>query len=109
MTSNVEVIAAIALLLEDKYDEDKNVQKRSQWVWPWLGSRKIDGAYFHFFFCSVFVGVFFRLYHFAFLGHLESQLILLKVNHNIMIPNFKSIEAKDKIFQIFWSHFNSSK
>ena len=54
MASNVEVIAAIALLLEDKYDEDENVQKRSQWAWPWLGRRKIDGAYFHFFFCSVF-------------------------------------------------------
>ena len=57
----------------------------------------------------IYVGVFFRMSHFVFLGYLVSKLILLKVNQNIMIPNFKRMEAKDEIFQIFWSGFNSSK
>ena len=52
---------------------------------------------------------FFRMSHFVFLGYLVSKLVLLKVNQNIMIPNFKRVEAKDEIFQFFWSGFNSSK
>ena len=47
--------------------------------------------------------------HFVFLGYLVSKLILLKVNQNIMIPNFNRMEAKEEIFLIFWSGFNSSK
>ena len=46
--------------------------------------------------------------HFIFLGYLVSKLTLLKDNQNIMIPNFKMMEAKDEIFQIFWSGFNSN-
>ena len=44
---------------------------------------------------------FFRMPYFVFLGYLLSKLILLKVNQNIMIPNFKRIETNDEIFQIF--------
>ena len=44
---------------------------------------------------------------FCFLGYLVSKLILLRVNQNIMIPNFKRMDAKDEIFQIFWCKVRS--
>ena len=60
-------------------------------------------------FRNIYVGVYFRMSHFVFLRYLVSKLVLLKVNQNIMIPNFERMEAKDEIFQFFWSGFNSSK
>ena len=44
MMSNVQVITAIALLLDDEDEEKENVQERSQWVRPWIARRKPDGA-----------------------------------------------------------------
>ena len=46
MMSNVQVIAAIALLLDDEDEEKENVQERSQWVRPWIARRKSDGAFY---------------------------------------------------------------
>ena len=46
MISNVQVIAAIALLLDGKDEEKENVQERSQWVRPWIARRKPDGAFY---------------------------------------------------------------
>ena len=44
--SNVQVIAAIALLLDDEDEEKENVQERSQWVRPWIARRKPDGSFY---------------------------------------------------------------
>ena len=44
--SNVQVIAAITLLLDDEDEEMENVQERSQWVLPWIARRKPDGAFY---------------------------------------------------------------
>ena len=44
--SNVQVIADIALLLDDEDEEKKNVQEPSQWVRPWITRRKPDGAFY---------------------------------------------------------------
>ena len=46
MMSNVQVISAIALLLNDEDEEKENVQERSQWVQPWIARRKHDGAFY---------------------------------------------------------------
>ena len=46
MMSNVQSIAAIALLLDDEDEEKENVQERSQWVRPWIARRKPDGAFY---------------------------------------------------------------
>ena len=46
MMSNVQVIAAIALLLDDEDEEKENVQESSQWVRPWIARRKSDGAFY---------------------------------------------------------------
>ena len=45
--SNVQVIDAIALLLDDEDQEKENVQERSQWVRPSIAKRKTDGAFLH--------------------------------------------------------------
>ena len=44
--SNVQVIPAIDLLLDDEDEEKENVQERSQWVRPWIAKRKSDGAFY---------------------------------------------------------------
>ena len=44
--SNVQVISAIALLLDDKDEEKENVQECSYWVQPWIARRKHDGAFY---------------------------------------------------------------
>ena len=44
--SNVQVIAALALLLDDEDEEKENIQERSQWVQPWIARRKSDGAFY---------------------------------------------------------------
>ena len=46
LMSNVQVIAAIALLLDDEDEHKENVQERSQWVRPWIARRKPDGAFY---------------------------------------------------------------
>ena len=46
MTSNVQVIPAIDLLLDDEDEEKENVQERSQWVRPWIAKGKSDGAFY---------------------------------------------------------------
>ena len=46
MMSNVQVLAAIALLLDGEDEEKENVQERSQWVQPWIARRKSDGAFY---------------------------------------------------------------
>ena len=46
MMSNVQIIAAIALLLDGKDEEKENVQERSQWVRPWMERRKSDEAFY---------------------------------------------------------------
>ena len=46
MMSNVQVIAATALLLDDEYGEKENVQEHSQWVQPWIVRRKSDRAFY---------------------------------------------------------------
>ena len=46
MMSNVQVIAAIALHLDDEYEEKENVQERSKRVRPWIARRKSDGAFY---------------------------------------------------------------
>ena len=81
--------------------KDDHVSKKTtfEWFQEWLSYTGL----------TVLVGVFFRMSHFVFLGYLVFKLTLLKVNQNILIPNFKRMEAKDEIFQIFWSGFNSSK
>ena len=43
--SNVQVIAAITLLLDDDDEEMENVQECSQWVLPWTARRKPDGVF----------------------------------------------------------------
>ena len=51
---------------------------------------------------SMFMSMFlFRMSHLVFFGYLVSKLMLLKVSQNIMIPNFKRMETKDEIFQLF--------
>ena len=44
--SNVQVIAAITLLLNDMGEEKENAQERSQWVRPWIAGRKHNGAFY---------------------------------------------------------------
>ena len=44
---------------------------------------------------------FFRMFHFVFLGYLVSKLVLLKVNQNIMIPNFKRWKQRMKYSNFF--------
>ena len=46
MMSNVQVIAAIALLLDDEEKEKDNVKERSQWVRPWIARGKSDRAFY---------------------------------------------------------------
>ena len=46
MMSNVQVIAAIALVLDDEDEEKQNVQERSQWVRPWIARRKSARAFY---------------------------------------------------------------
>ena len=46
MMSNVQVIAALALLLDDEDEEKENIQERSQWVQQWIARRKSDGAFY---------------------------------------------------------------
>ena len=46
MMSNVQVIAAIVLLLDDKEKEKENVKERSQWVRPWIARGKSDTAFY---------------------------------------------------------------
>ena len=46
MMSNVQVIAAIALLLDDEDEEKENVQECSQWVRPWTARRISDDAFY---------------------------------------------------------------
>ena len=46
MISNIQVIAAIALLLADENEEKENVQERSQLVRPLIARRKADGAFY---------------------------------------------------------------
>ena len=46
MMSNVQVIAAIALLLDDEDEEKENVQECSQWVRPWIARRISDDAFY---------------------------------------------------------------
>ena len=46
MMSNVQVIAAIALLLDDEDEEKENVQECTQWVRPWTARRISDDAFY---------------------------------------------------------------
>ena len=44
--SNVQVIAAIVLLLDEEDEDKENVQERSQWVRAWIARRKPSGAFY---------------------------------------------------------------
>ena len=46
MMSNVQVIAAIVLLLDEEDEDKENVQERSQWVRAWIARRKPSGAFY---------------------------------------------------------------
>ena len=47
MMLNVNVIAAITLLLDKKDEEKENVRECSPWVRPWIARRESDGAFLH--------------------------------------------------------------
>ena len=44
--SNVQVVPAIALLLNDEDEEKENFQDCSQWFGPWDARRKPDGTFY---------------------------------------------------------------
>lgn len=46
MLSNTQVIAAVALLLDDEEETEDNVRQRTVWVRPWMARRETDGAFY---------------------------------------------------------------